>query len=162
MPTRSLFCSFVCCSLLLLVGADAAAQTIRQCVVQANKEASLCRSDCEQTRKDAVLNCRVPSGDCGDTCKAAYQGCAAPFETERETCLDDCDTTFQNSRTSCATQCSCELQGSCGSSACFGSCIFGPAVDKAVCKVTCYRNNAVKTGLSACRQALRACGRTCD
>lgn len=151
---------FILSAVLAPVGASA--QTIRQCVQRSNQEAAACKVDCEQTRKDSVLNCRVPEGDCGDGCKAAYQGCTSPFETERETCLDACHSEFESDRTTCATQCSCTLEGDCGNSSCFGACLFGPAVDRAVCKVACWRDSTVKQGLNACRLALRACSRICD
>jgi len=130
----------------ILLPFNAAAQTVRECVQQANQEGAACKANCEQTRKDQVLNCRVPQGDCGDACKAAYQACIVPFETERETCLDTCDTEFQNERVGCAAQCSCTLEGDCGNNACFGACVFGPAVDRAVCRVACWRDSTVKNG----------------
>jgi len=148
-------------AVLLLTSGELFAQTIKECVTQARKEGTACKDICNQTKDDAIVNCQVPDGDCGDACKAAYAGCSDPFENSRESCLDTCDTTFETSRETCATQCSCTLSSDCASSACFGACVFAPAVERAVCRVLCYRNGTVKAGLRACRQALRLCARTC-
>ena len=58
-------------ALFFLSSSQLFAQTIKECVTQARKEGTACKDICQQTKEDAIVNCQVPDGDCGDACKAA-------------------------------------------------------------------------------------------
>ena len=148
--------------LTLFFSSVAAAESLKSCLRDASSAHSACVLECNSDRDAAKVNCRVPAGDCGDLCKAAHASCVSPFNSQKDDCLDDCNTTLQSARTSCATECSCTLDSNCGATTCFGECMDGPTIVNAACKAACRRSNTYRNGIRTCNRALRLCGIGCE
>ena len=130
-----------------------------QCKTEARQTFRSCSFECKDTKEDSLVSCVVPSGDCGNACRAGFEACKSPLESSRDLCRSECDTTYEASRTACATQCSCSLGSGCNSNACYGECIEDPIVTRAECKADCFLET--RSGIRACTQALRACSKAC-
>lgn len=149
--------------LITALGSSQAAPPNPKCVADAAHERNLCRDLCRENFQAAKDLCRNINHDCAEACRTGREACLqgtpenpGPLATLRA-CIETCNAALEVERNRCRTdQCP---EGSPDREACLDACIDAAQVQAFQCRDNC--REAARPGIKLCRDAFRACIRSC-